>query len=123
MRRAPGEGPEVHVYLPRASVEQAEEGPREAARPAGGGETILVVDDEPSVLEILEDMLALLGYRSVGYTDGDSALAALRADPGRFDAVLSDLTMHGMTGVDVAPTGPGQVRLYQDLGYTLVIVY
>lgn len=49
-----------------------------------------------------EEMLAALGYEPVGFESGAKALAAFRADPGRFDLVLTDEIMPGMTGTQLA---------------------
>lgn len=47
-------------------------------------------------------MVAALGYEPIGFDDGARALAAFRADPGRFDLVLADEIMPGMTGTWLA---------------------
>ena len=60
------------------------------------------MDDEPEVLAALEEMLANLGYEPVGYTDSRAALEAFRADPGRFEAVISDEVMPGLAGTQLA---------------------
>jgi CheY-like chemotaxis protein len=49
-----------------------------------------------------EEMLAALGYEAVGYTSSAKALAAFSAEPQGFDAVLSDQTMPGLTGSQLA---------------------
>jgi PAS domain S-box-containing protein len=90
------------VWLPRA---EALPGSQEAARgpaPHGEGEVVLAVDDEPEVLAALEEMLASLGYEPAGFCDGGEALAAFRAHPERFDAVVSDEVMPGLTGTQLA---------------------
>jgi DNA-binding NtrC family response regulator len=60
---------------------------------------VLVVDDEPAMVELLCDALPPLGYEVVGRTSGDEALAALAADA--FDVVLTDLTMRRMGGIEL----------------------
>jgi DNA-binding NtrC family response regulator len=47
-------------------------------------------------------MLAALGYEPVGFDSGAEALAAFRADPDRFDLLLTDEIMPGMTGTELA---------------------
>jgi CheY-like chemotaxis protein len=49
-----------------------------------------------------EEMLAALGYEPIGYDRAGAALAAFRADPARFDLVLTDEVMPGMTGTQLA---------------------
>lgn len=68
----------------------------------GAGETILLVDDEVTLVRLVEEMIADLGYEPVGFTSSRAALEAFRASPERFDAVLSDETMPEMTGSDLA---------------------
>ncbi|MBI2160889.1 MAG: sigma-54-dependent Fis family transcriptional regulator [Candidatus Rokubacteria bacterium] len=60
---------------------------------------ILVVDDEPSILRLLEEALTRWGYQVKCATSGDEALAALRGD--LFDAVLTDVRMSEMSGLDL----------------------
>ena len=65
-----------------------------------GHDTVLIVDDDPDIVEVIGDILALYGVRSVTAGDGVEALAAMRshADLG---LVLLDLMMPRMSGVDV----------------------
>ncbi|CAN7394235.1 response regulator [Caulobacter sp. LjRoot300] len=60
---------------------------------------ILIVDDEPAIVEALRDTLSDRGYDPVGFTDGTAALAGLEA--GRFDLLLADLSMPRIGGVDL----------------------
>ncbi len=68
----------------------------------GQGRCILVVDDERALVELTEETLAELGYEPVGYTSAEQALAAFAAAPERFDAVLSDETLPGLSGSALA---------------------
>jgi PAS domain S-box-containing protein len=76
--------------------------PAPAAAPQGAGQVVMVVDDEPALVALAEEALAGLGYEPVGFRDPALALAALRAAPDRFDAVLTDQIMPGMTGTELA---------------------
>ena len=58
--------------------------------PTGFGQTVMVVDDEPALVALAEEMLVKLGYKPVGFKSSVAALAAFRAAPQRFDAVLTD---------------------------------
>ena len=69
--------------------------------PRGNGETILVVDDEPALIELSQDLLADLGYEPVGYTSSVRALDAYKAAPHRFAAVLTDEVMPDLTGTEL----------------------
>jgi CheY-like chemotaxis protein len=57
-----------------------------------------VVDDEPDLVALAEEMLGALGYRPVGFTDAAVALQALLEDPRRFAAVITDEVMPGLSG-------------------------
>lgn len=89
------------VYLPALETDSAPPVDDEGAMPHGAGQTILVVDDEPALVRLLEDQLAGLGYEPVGFTVSSDALAAIEAAPQRFDAIISDEVMPGMTGTDL----------------------
>jgi signal transduction histidine kinase/CheY-like chemotaxis protein len=84
----PGHGSRFEVWLP--CITAAEPTPAEKAPPLplGRGETVLVVDDDRARLLRNEEMLAALGYEPVGFTGTGDALAACRATPERFDALV-----------------------------------
>jgi PAS domain S-box-containing protein len=97
----PGAGAAFSVYVPwQCSVTVA---PKQEEKVAlGNGETILLVDDETALVQLGEEMLAELGYDAVGLASPTEALELVRADPERFDAVLSDEAMPGLTGSELA---------------------
>jgi PAS domain S-box-containing protein len=98
-----GEGTAFSVWLPwRGEMQAAAAAAPEAHAPAGAGETVLLVDDEEALVRLGEELLAGLGYEPVGFTSPVAALQALRAQPGRFDCVLSDEAMAGLTGSELA---------------------
>jgi DNA-binding NtrC family response regulator len=66
--------------------------------PRGEGQRVLVVDDEEPLVRLASETLERLGYAAVGFTSSIAALAAFRADPQRFDAVLTDERMPGLSG-------------------------
>ena len=70
--------------------------------PRGNGEAIMIVDDEPALVALAEEILAGLGYEPVGFESSPIALQAFRAEPGRFDLVLTDETMPDLTGTELA---------------------
>jgi PAS domain S-box-containing protein len=95
---AVGTGSTFTVYLPR-SGDAAEAGEEKASTlPRGDGRRVLVVDDEEPLMEVATRALEDLGYKPVGFTSSSAALAAFRADPQRFDALITDERMPGMTG-------------------------
>jgi signal transduction histidine kinase/CheY-like chemotaxis protein len=96
-----GKGTTFTVRLPMMREAAAEAGGGEGL-PLGKGEAVLCVDDERDVLGALEEMVALLGYEPVGFHDPRDALEALRANPARFAAIVSDEVMPGMAGTQLA---------------------
>ncbi len=68
-----------------------------------GGERVLVVDDEPSIANMIGQILGRLGYNSVIRTSSVEALALFQSGPEHFDLVITDMTMPEMTG-DVLTT-------------------
>ena len=82
--------------MPRLPAEPAGELPR------GNGETVMIVDDEGSLVALAEKTLADLGYEPVGFDSSVAALRAFRAEPQRFDLVLTDETMPDLTGTELA---------------------
>ena len=104
VQSAPGEGSSFYVYFPAAAAAApALRLPVPAAPPQhGGGKHILCVDDDESIVFLMRRLLERHGYRVSGYTDPLEALEAVRADPAQFDLVVTDYTMPGMSGLDVA---------------------
>jgi PAS domain S-box-containing protein len=96
-----GQGATFTVYLPSHGV-AAPPAPEQSAITPGAGETVLLVDDEEPLVRLGEELLAGLGYEPVGYTSSRAALAAFQAEPGRFQALLSDEAMPEMTGSELA---------------------
>jgi signal transduction histidine kinase len=93
-----GKGTTFTVYLRRSG--DAPETPAVNTRPLprGRGQRVLVVDDEEPLLRLATETLEGLGYIAVPFTSSAAALAAFRADPAQFDAVLTDERMPGLTG-------------------------
>jgi len=96
----PGAGAVFTVYVPWQCSAIAPEKVDEAVI-TGAGETILLVDDEEALVRLGEEMVAELGYDAVGLSSSEAALELFRAEPERFDAVLSDEAMPGLTGSEL----------------------
>ena len=95
----------VCIYLPRHyGLEAAAEAPvgSTASVRAEQGETVLVVDDEPSVRMLVTDVLADLGYAAVEAQDGPAGLKVLQSEQ-RVDLLITDVGLPGgMNGRQVA---------------------
>jgi signal transduction histidine kinase/CheY-like chemotaxis protein len=95
-----GGGTVFSVYLPLTGSEPAAE-PAPLVTPPGNGETILVVDDEESLVHLAEEVLASLGYEPIGCLGAQEALRVFRAAPLRFDAVVTDAIMPELSGTEL----------------------
>jgi PAS domain S-box-containing protein len=93
-----GAGTTFTVYLPRSGEAPEAQGDPELELPRGEGQRVLVVDDEEPLVRLATRTLEELGYAPLGFTSSSAALAALRADPQRFDALIADERMPGMSG-------------------------
>jgi signal transduction histidine kinase/ActR/RegA family two-component response regulator len=100
---APQAGARFSVYWRRADKEHAM-GPRGCADEGyrGHGQTLLIVDDEPQLVALVEEMAASLGYEPAGFSNPMRALAAIRRNPDRFDAVVTDERMAALRGTAFA---------------------
>jgi PAS domain S-box-containing protein len=99
----PGEGTSVEVYLPSTAEPPHPPGAMPVlAGPAKGGETVLVVDDEPDILDVVTRLLTRAGYRVLSAPDGPRALTLAAAHQGDIDLLLTDVVMPGMPGRELA---------------------
>ncbi len=100
----PGQGTTVCIYLPRHLGETAadEQVAALADAPRGDGETVLVVDDEPTVRMLVSEVLADLGYQAIEAEDGAAGLRVLESSA-RIDLLVTDVGLPGgMNGRQVA---------------------
>ena len=99
---SPGKGSEFAAYLPKVMSKRANSHPLEKKQLPFGRESILYVDDEAALAHLAEKLLKSRGYQVVAETDSMAALALFKQNPGRFDAVITDMTMPKMTGDNLA---------------------
>jgi len=102
VKSEPGKGAEFNVYFPLLP-EETEGGAASDAMAdiAGGIETLLFIDDEESLVQVGLEMLEGLGYKVIGRTSSPEGLELFRAQPDRFDLVITDMTMPILTGIDL----------------------
>jgi len=97
----PGEGTEFNLYFPALDV-KPEEVSTKAPAVEGGHERVLFIDDEQAIVELGVEILEYYGYTVTSCTHPAKALELLRNDPQAFDLVITDMTMPGMTGDQLA---------------------
>jgi two-component system, cell cycle sensor histidine kinase and response regulator CckA len=96
-----GEGTTVTVLFPRIEEEIPAKEKREGEFP-GGTESVLLVDDEPSIVDMIQQMLERMGYTVSSMTDSTAALARFKSAPDEFDLVITDMSMPKMSGDQLA---------------------
>jgi CheY-like chemotaxis protein len=95
----PGKGSTFRLYfpVPRGT------GPHAVTADAvGGGNRILYVDDEEALVFLVQRLLSRAGFEVTTSSDPVQALGLFQSDPGRFDALVTDLAMPSMSGFDLA---------------------
>lgn len=121
----PGQGTTFNIYLPRHA---AGEGPtrRESARPAPPGhETILLVEDEPMILDVTRTMLTLQGYNVLAALTPAEAIHLAERHKDHISLLMTDVVMPEMNGRDLAKSVkaicPNLKRLFMS-GYTADVI-
>jgi PAS domain S-box-containing protein len=95
----PGKGTAFHVYLPVIQSQTETRQIQVISTVEMGKERILMVDDEEQIVRMTQQMLERLGYHVTPRTSSIETLEAFRANPDKFDLVITDMTMPNMTGV------------------------
>jgi CheY-like chemotaxis protein len=102
VRTTVGRGTTFTIWLPIAGEATVPSAEIATEFPQGHGQTVLIVDDERPLVALAEEMLAELGYESIGFSSSKAALQAFREAPQHFDIVLTDETMPEVIGTDLA---------------------
>jgi two-component system cell cycle sensor histidine kinase/response regulator CckA len=117
----PGVGTTFKIYLPRLDEEATVEGQPDLAPAVGGPETVLVVEDEAMLREMLRETLERHGHRVLVARDGTEALQIADEETAAIQLLVSDVVMPGFTGLQLAeqlaPTRP-EMRFLFISGYT-----
>ncbi|MEO6006165.1 MAG: PAS domain-containing protein [Opitutus sp.] len=101
-----GQGSTFHIYLPMAATDAETEPTEVLQAPRGDSEIIFIVDDEDTVASFTKYALENKGYRAATVDTAALCLETLRANPSACAVLVTDQTMPGMTGTELA----GKVR-------------
>ncbi|MDP3694531.1 MAG: response regulator, partial [Desulfocapsaceae bacterium] len=97
----PGRGTEFHFYLPQIATHGNDLVEKAVVPIPQGSGTILVVDDEVAVGQLLRELLLSLGYEVVLCSSSTQALETFQQNGARIDLVLTDMTMPTMNGAEL----------------------
>jgi two-component system cell cycle sensor histidine kinase/response regulator CckA len=98
-----GVGSRFDVFLPSAEGVPVRPSPAGSVRtPTRGTELILLVEDDPSVQDLLRGFLEDAGYRVLAADDGSAGLEMVRRSAQRIDLVVTDVVMPRMNGIELA---------------------
>ena len=117
----PGQGSEFSLYFPAVFGGRRQAVDSRPGQPSAGRGRVLVVDDEPRILEFLEKGLTRLGYEVITAESGRSACEIYSRKSGDINCVLLDLIMPGLSGLEtyarLKDIDPG-VRVILSSGYS-----
>ncbi len=97
-----GRGSKFQIYLPLLKTAVIKKVKEDSEPVTGGNENILCVDDEEQIIRMQHQMLERLGYSVTSRISSYEALEAFKADPNKFDLVITDMTMPNITGDKLA---------------------
>jgi PAS domain S-box-containing protein len=122
----PGCGSTFRIYLPRFTGEASDSLQQNLSTPIPGGtETVLVVEDDPSILRITKSILERLGYTPLTAERAEEALRLAREHPGDIHLLVTDVVMPEMNGRELArhlsALRPAMKCLYMS-GYTTNVI-
>ncbi|HSR53689.1 MAG TPA: response regulator, partial [Acidobacteriota bacterium] len=103
LKSAPREGTSFRLYLPPVKgAKPSRPASGSEVRKSEGRETILVVEDDDGIRELIGAVLEKKGYRFLGADQGTKALEIVEGHEGRIDLLLTDVVMPGMNGKELA---------------------
>ncbi|MCF8109672.1 MAG: transporter substrate-binding domain-containing protein [Desulfohalobiaceae bacterium] len=122
----PGQGTTFRIYLPRhAEASTQVEADVTGKIPAANAETVLIVEDEPSILKLAKTMLQQLGYSVLETTSPKEALHLAKKHSGEIHLLISDVVMPEMNGRDLAEklqTDYPKLKVLFMSGYTANVI-
>jgi nitrogen-specific signal transduction histidine kinase/CheY-like chemotaxis protein len=117
-----GSGTRFDIYLPASEREDEKEATIPATEAPAEGETVLIVDDEKTVLMVSTELLEALGYKVLAIGSGKEAVELYRQQKAKIDLVILDMVMLDMGGEEVfgaMKTINPDVKVILSSGYTL----
>jgi len=122
----PGQGTSFRIYMPRTETPISEKPQiHEPRKDLNGNETILLVEDEESILELGKAILARHGYKVLTARNAPEALDLAERHPDRIDLLITDVVMPGVNGKDLVErlnTFRAGLRTIFISGYTADII-
>lgn len=117
----PGKGTTFKIFFPELSRSGLEEAAKDSRTPLPrGAGRVLFIDDEEIIVNMARKMLEQSGYKVTTVNDSRKALELFESDPGRFDIVITDQTMPGITGDALAA---GMLKIRPDIPIILCTGY
>ncbi len=122
----PGHGTTFNIYLPRShsSINRKRE-EKPASPDRHGHETILLVEDDPAILQLTTIMLKHLGYTVLAFSTPDEAIRSVEKAPDKIHLLMTDVVMPGMNGKELSKrllsTYPELRHLFMS-GYTANVI-
>ena len=122
----PGNGTTFRLYFPRhaEAIKQIDTYVAEKI-PLGSGETVLIVEDEASILKLATRLLVRLGYTVLEAPDPEKAMARAKEHPGALNLLITDVVMPEMNGRDLAEqllTDYPKLKVLYMSGYTANVI-
>ena len=117
----PGQGSAFHTLLPRVAEPPQPKLLQDSFSFRSGGETILLVEDDPALRKMAAEVLRDTGYKVVTAQSGTEAIKVAAQHHGPLDVLLTDVVMPGMTGRELAGqivTTHPRIRILYMSGYT-----
>ena len=102
IQRISGHGTTFFAYFPVVTQSECSSSQGIVEMPKTGTETIMLVDDEPALLALIEELLTKYGYSVDSFNNGESALNAYQKGETNYDMIITDMTMPRMTGIHLA---------------------